>query len=140
MEKAANRKKVFDTLQEALKADKARSNVLRISELGLVQMTRKRTRESLGQLLLESCPHCDGLGRQRSVETLASDALRQLERVARDTPGDGGLALGVHRDVAAFLATDGAGWLDALVARLGRAVRVVEHADGARDVVRVEPA
>jgi ribonuclease G len=140
MEKLGNRKKVYDALQESVRADKARSTVLEISELGLVQMTRKRTRESLGQLLLEACPHCDGLGRQRSVETLASDALRQLERVARDTPGDGGLALAVHRDVAAFLATDGAGWLDALVTRLGRAVRVVERADGGRDVVRVEPA
>ena len=55
---------------EAMRADKARTNILRISELGLVEMTRKRTRESLGQLLSTPCPHCEGAGRVRSVETL----------------------------------------------------------------------
>src|SRR4029077_12346704 len=76
MEKLANRRKVFDALQEAVRADKARSTILQISELGLVQMTRKRTRESLGQLLTSPCAQCDGRGRVRSVETLAFDALR----------------------------------------------------------------
>src|SRR5206468_1131003 len=82
MEKAANRKKVFDALQDAVHRDKARTNVLRISELGLVQMTRKRTRESLEQLLTSPCPHCAGGGRMRSVETLAYDALRRVQREA----------------------------------------------------------
>src|SRR5947207_4669438 len=82
MEKAANRKKVFDALQEALGKDKARSNVLRISELGLVQMTRKRTADSLEQLLLAPCPHCSGAGRVRSLETLAYDARRRVPREA----------------------------------------------------------
>src|SRR2546428_12429367 len=68
LEQSATRKKVFDALQEAVRKDKARANVLRISELGLVQMTRKRTRESLEQLLLAPCPHCSGAGRVRSFE------------------------------------------------------------------------
>ncbi|MGH7830805.1 MAG: Rne/Rng family ribonuclease, partial [Candidatus Binatia bacterium] len=52
MEKAANRKKVYDALKEAIKRDKARTNILKISELGLVEMTRQRSRESLENLLL----------------------------------------------------------------------------------------
>ena len=57
MEKEGNRRKVYDALREALKKDKARTNILKISELGLVEMTRQRTRESLENQLLRSCPH-----------------------------------------------------------------------------------
>src|SRR5919106_644469 len=69
MEKEANRKKVYDALKEALKKDKARTNILKISELGLVEMTRQRTRESLENQLLSPCPHCDGRGRIKSSVT-----------------------------------------------------------------------
>jgi hypothetical protein len=82
MSREADRKKVSDALREAQRRDKARTSALKISELGLVQMTRKRTRESLGQLLLEPCAHCDGLGRLRAAETIAYGALRRLEHVA----------------------------------------------------------
>jgi hypothetical protein len=62
MESAENRDKVYRALQEALRGDKARTNILKISELGLVEMTRKRTRENLVQLLCEPCSFCEGRG------------------------------------------------------------------------------
>jgi ribonuclease G len=124
MEKAANRKKVFDALQEAVRKDKARSNVLRISELGLVQMTRKRTRESLGQLLNSPCPHCDGLGRIRSAETLAYDALRRVQREAVTREAGVPLVLRIHPEVAEFLNADRPRGLDAVEAAIERAVVV----------------
>jgi len=124
MEKAANRKKVFEALQEALKKDKARSNVLRISELGLVQMTRKRTRESLGQLLTSPCSHCDGLGRTRAVEARAYDALRALQRTAAHQPEAARFVLHVPPDVADFLAGDAAHGIGAAEKMLGRPVAV----------------
>ncbi len=124
MEKAANRKKVFDALQEAVRKDKARSNVLRISELGLVQMTRKRTRESLGQLLNSPCPHCDGFGRIRSAETLAYDALRRVQREAVTREHGVPLVLRIHPEVAEFLAADRPRGLDAVEAAIGRPVIV----------------
>jgi ribonuclease G len=124
MEEAANRKRVFEALQESMRTDKARTNILRISELGLVEMTRKRTRESLGQLLTSPCPHCEGTGRVRSLETLAHDALREVQHEAAIHPGSSALVLRVHPDVADFLAGDGAGSLETLRARLGRPVRV----------------
>jgi ribonuclease G len=118
MEEAANRKRVFEALQEAMREDKARTNILRISELGLVEMTRKRTRESLGQLLTSPCPHCQGSGRVRSVETRARraparparghaatrprGALPRVHPRGRGLPGSGRsaqprVARGVHR-------------------------------------------
>jgi ribonuclease G len=81
MENPADREKVYATLQEKLKQDKARTNVLRISELGLVQMTRKRTSESLERQLLDTCPLCDGRGRVRSTVTEAHDLLREMVRL-----------------------------------------------------------
>jgi ribonuclease G len=137
MEKLANRKKVFDALQEAIKKDKARSNVLRISELGLVQMTRKRTRESLEQLLTAPCPHCDGHGRERSAETLAYDALRRLQREAVGRTERTMLALRVPPDVAEFLAMHRAATIDAIEKRLGTQVVLEGDAALERGVVQI---
>jgi ribonuclease G len=80
MEKPQNRDKVFKTLQEALGRDKAKTNVLRISELGLVEMTRKRVRESLGRVLHEDCSYCGGEGFVKTVTTVVYDIFRELRR------------------------------------------------------------
>ena len=141
MEKAANRKKVFDALQEAVRKDKARSNVLRISELGLVQMTRKRTRESLEQLLTGACPHCEGRGRIRSLETLAYDALRRVQREAASATNSTRIALRVPPDVAAFLTEHERPSVEALERLVGRRVAVEAGPDlapGQVDVTLVE--
>ena len=82
MEREGDREKVYQALQEELKKDKARSTVLRISELGLVQMTRKRTAESLERQLMESCPCCDGRGRIKSTQTQAYDLIREIMRLS----------------------------------------------------------
>ena len=137
MEKAANRKKVFDALQEALGKDKARSNVLRISELGLVQMTRKRTRESLEQLLTSPCPHCGGTGRMRSLETLAYDALRRALREAAVHTNSTRIALRVHPEVAAFLTERAPQSLEALERQAGRTVALESVPELGRDQVEV---
>ena len=138
MEKAANRKKVFDALQDAMRRDKARSNVLRISELGLVQMTRKRTRENLEQLLTSPCPTCHGTGRTRSVETLAYDALRRVQREAAAAANSARIALRVHPEVATFLTEQARRSLEALEALVGRTVAVVPVPELAREQVEVE--
>jgi ribonuclease G len=85
MERAEDRELVYNQLQEELKSDKARTNVLRISELGLVQMTRKRTSESLERQLMEPCIFCDGRGRTRSTATEAYDLLREVTRHSLQT-------------------------------------------------------
>mgnify|MGYP003693568763 CR=1 FL=1 len=77
----ANQQRVMDAFDTALKQDKMRSNILKISELGLVEMTRKRTRASLPQLLTEACPTCDGRGR------IVSGRDRRLRSDATDPPG-----------------------------------------------------
>jgi ribonuclease G len=78
MERPADREKVFNALVDALKKDKQKTNILKISELGLVQMTRKRTRESLTRTLCEQCPYCEGKGFLKSQTTVCYEILRSL--------------------------------------------------------------
>ena len=103
MERESNRKKVYESLREALKKDKARTNILKISELGLVEMTRQRTRESLENQLLRSCPHCDGRGRIKSPVTVAYDVLRAIKRHHAGMDNGRNIVVRLHPDVANFL-------------------------------------
>jgi ribonuclease G len=87
MEKHSNREKVRKRLDELLQKDKAKTTLNRISELGLIEMTRKRTRESLGRMLHEPCFYCDGTGQLQSKETIAFEILREIRRKKADLPG-----------------------------------------------------
>jgi ribonuclease G len=119
MSREADRKKVSDALREAQRRDKARTSALKISELGLVQMTRKRTRESLEELLTDPCPHCEGRRVMKSVPTLAAEVLRGVHREARRRSGDDMLLVKVHPGVARYLYDHGARDLEALERRVG---------------------
>lgn len=83
MEDPEHRRQVLRTLSKALEKDHARTSITEISELGLVEMTRKRTRESLGQILCSPCPVCDGRGRLKTAETICYEIFREIVRVAR---------------------------------------------------------
>jgi ribonuclease G len=119
MSREADRKKVSDALREAQRRDKARTSALKISELGLVQMTRKRTRESLEELLTDTCPHCEGRRVVKSVPTLAAEVLRGVHREARRRSGDDMLLVKIHPSVARYLYDHGARDLEALERRVG---------------------
>jgi ribonuclease G len=102
MEKPTNREKVRKTLEDLLQRDKAKTTLNRISELGLIEMTRKRTRESLGRLLHEPCFYCDGTGHLQSKETVAFEILREIRRKRHDLPGYT-VAVNCHPAVADIL-------------------------------------
>ena len=87
MERASNREKVRRRLEDLLQKDKAKTTLNRISDLGLIEMTRKRTRESLGRLLHEPCFYCDGTGQLQSKQTVAYEILRQIRRERGSLPG-----------------------------------------------------
>lgn len=89
MDKADARDRVFQYLQEELKKDKAKTTVLRISEMGLVQMTRKRTEESLLQKITTACPYCEGTGHVKSPITTSYEILRELMREFRNSKSEG---------------------------------------------------
>lgn len=83
MKNEAHRSQVLRALEKELKRDPARTLVFPFSPLGLVEMTRKRTRESLGHILCEPCPACEGRGTVKTVDTVCNEILREIARAAR---------------------------------------------------------
>jgi ribonuclease G len=123
MESAENREKVYRAFQEALRRDKAKTNILKISELGLVEMTRKRTRENLVQQLCSPCSYCAGRGYVLSRESVANKVLREIRK---DLPRFSGrqIALSVHPQVAEVLLGPARKALAALAEELGREIEI----------------
>jgi len=78
-----HKRQVMLALERALERDHAKTNICEISSLGLVEMTRKRTTESLGHLLCEPCPVCSGRGMLKSVETVCLEVFREILRSSR---------------------------------------------------------
>jgi ribonuclease G len=80
MEKEIHREQVLQALQDEFKKDRSRTNITSMSELGLVEMTRKRTRPSIVKTLCEPCSYCDGKGYIKRKSTIANEIFRDLER------------------------------------------------------------
>jgi ribonuclease G len=102
MQRAESREAVLRALAERLQRDRARSRMLPMSEFGLVEITRQRSRPSLDRLLLRACPCCDGAGRVRSLLTLQHEVVRQARRLGRRA-GEGTLVARLAPEAAAGL-------------------------------------
>ncbi len=85
MEKEKNREKVFNAMLEAFAEDRARTNIIRMSELGLVEMSRKRTRDNIMHTLCEPCMYCDGKGYTKSATTVCYEIFRKIRKILRTT-------------------------------------------------------
>lgn len=83
MQNAEHRRQVLRTFEKALDRDRAKNKISGVTELGLVQVTRKRTSDSLEHVLCQSCPTCEGRGSIKSAETVSYEVLREILRVAR---------------------------------------------------------
>lgn len=127
MEREDSAEAVLDLLNKCLAKDRTPTRVLGISELGLVQMTRKRTGETLATALSRTCRACDGLGRVKSVETIAHDVLRAVEREAAARPADTAF-VSAAPEVTEYLEGAGADLVRALGRRVACSV-VIRAAD-----------
>ncbi len=127
MEKEESREKVFELLKSELKADRSRTSILKISELGLVEMTRKRVRDSLSRALCEPCPYCEGRGGTKSATTVCYEVLREIRRVKAKEPTKRKLRVNVHPNVADLLFDEESDHLDSLERELD--VQVLIKAD-----------
>ncbi|MGH7388465.1 MAG: Rne/Rng family ribonuclease [Candidatus Rokuibacteriota bacterium] len=127
MEVPEHRDQVYRALKKALADDKARTNVLEISELGLVEMTRKRVRQDLRSLLTMSCPTCRGSGVTKSDATLAAEIFRAVQAKAAES-GAPEIVVRAHPDVVAYLEGDAREGLERL--RAQRDVKVTVQTAG----------
>lgn len=97
-----HRQKVFNTLQSNMHKGRAKTNLIFLSEFGLVEMTRQRVRPSLESVSFQECPTCEGRGRIRSILTVAIGTLRQI-RSAFQTSRKKVVEVTVHPDLASRL-------------------------------------
>ena len=142
MERDKSKEKVYAALEEALKQDRSRTNILKISELGIVEMTRKRVRDSLSRSLTDTCPHCDGRGVIKSATTVLYELYREIRRVA-SAEGEGKtIACSVSPEVADLVFDEESAYLEELERELlvniaintDETLRVEEYKVGAQTV------
>jgi ribonuclease G len=128
MDSASDRKQVEQALESALKNDKSRCKISHISSLGLVEMTRKRTGETVNEQMNDPCPYCQGAGKIPSSESVSIAIERDLRRLARAKPDVEALHVTCNPQVAAYLIGEGGEDVEALEHKLqcGLYVRISE--------------
>ena len=123
MEKEENREAVFQELKRKLEHDKAKTNALKLSEFGLVEMTRKRVKENIRENLCTECFHCKGKGYIKSAATVGYEILREINREVSNL-SDRSLYVYTHREVSKFLKTVEAGAIDSLSEKHGKKISI----------------
>ena len=123
MEERKNRQKVMQTLEEAMRADRAPYKILSFNDFGLVAITRKRVKQSLERTMCSPCPYCEGAGYVKSVQTVIGEILIEAQKIARAVePGD--VMLRVNPDVAKVLKSNQNSYLQEIEEILSRNVIV----------------
>jgi len=123
MEVEEHRRRVMEVLQQSMARDHARHQIMPVSPLGLVEMTRKRTRESLQRILCEDCSHCNGRGFIMSAETVCFEIFREVIRQHRQFEFDELLVL-AHQDVIDLLLDEESNGLLELEQQIGKRIRL----------------
>jgi ribonuclease G len=123
MEERKSRQAVMTALEEELRRDRSPTNVLAINEFGLVIITRKRVKQSLGHTLCEPCPYCSGNGLVKSSATVCAEIYEEVRKMAADMRGTS-LLVRVNPEVARALGEEEAGVLQDLASLLAADIKV----------------
>ena len=127
MEEEEHRSSVLRMLEESMSRDHARHQITPLSPLGLVEMTRKRTRESLQHILCEDCPVCAARGFIMTAETVCFEIFREIIRQARQFDFEEAIVL-AHQDVIELLLDEQAAGLADLEEQTGKSIRLQTEA------------
>jgi ribonuclease G len=127
MEEEEHRHQVLQALEKALVGDHARNHISSVSPLGLVEMTRKRTRESLEHMLCGSCPTCEGRGFVKTTETVCYEIFREILRQSRQFQFQELMVL-AHQDVIERLLDEESAALAELEVHTGKPIRLQTEA------------
>ena len=123
MEEKKNRQKVFQTVEQELRKDRAPSKALQVSDFGLVIVTRKRVKQSLERVLTEPCPYCSGTGVIKSSSTICYEILSEVKKIGGDLNGHR-LVLRVNPDIARALQEEERAVLKDLRQSIGKDVTI----------------
>ena len=125
MESDSNKEKVFQVLEQAVKTDRSRTNILKISELGLVEMSRQRVRESINRILCQPCPYCDGKGSIKSSKTICYEVFDKIQRAMENNNSNKKkILINVHPQVADLLLGEESDYLDRMEGNLDKKIIV----------------
>ena len=127
-----HQRQVLRMLEKVLEKDHAKTKISGVSELGLVEMTRKRTRESLGQMLTEPCACCDGRGTVKTAETICYDIFREILREERAYDASRYLVLASSAVIDRLLDEDSSSLAD-LEAFMGKTIKLQVEPNYAQD-------
>ena len=117
MRSRKNQKRVMDRLKEAMKEDTAKCTILGMSEFGLIEMTRQRSRESLTQTLFTHCPYCSGSGQIKSHESISIELERSLKKLLH-TQTDRQIEVVCHPHFEQFLKREDKGFFNEMAKKL----------------------
>ena len=137
MHDESHQKQVHDELEQALLDDRVRVRISGFSSLGLVELTRKRTRDSLAYQMLHACPSCEGDGRVKTSQTVCYEILRELSRMARQFNPSEFKVLAAPDIIERFLEED-ASFLNQLIDELGKPISLSvegQYPPGGYDIV-----
>lgn len=123
MNKEVHRQEVLSVLEEEIKRDKTKTNILGITQLGLVELTRKKVRPSLAEVVQKPCPYCDGKGKVLSEETLGIHFKNQIYNIARQTSAQT-ILVEANPVVAARLIGSGGANLRELESKTGKSLYI----------------
>jgi ribonuclease G len=135
MTRYSDRTRVYHALKDALRRDRVKTTISKISDLGLVEMTRKRTRDSLTQMLSEPCTHCNGTGHVKTPITVAFEVFREIRRVYMGIASKSVLVT-THPRVSKVLFNEGRERLEQLENRIQK--RIVIETDEKFHIERFE--
>jgi ribonuclease G len=120
MAKEESKERVWTALNNALKSDRSRTRILKISEIGLVEMTRKRVRENLLQTLCEPCSYCEGEGYIKSTTTTCNEIIRAVQKIAGSpTETQRTITLEVHPQIYDLMFEEETSFMEELEQRYG---------------------
>jgi ribonuclease G len=137
MDNAKHRRSVMSALRETLKRDRMKTRIIHLTPLGLVEMTRKRTGESLRDITHVACPTCEGRGRILSPESVAIHVERQLKRLARRSKAEAFMVT-VHPSVMPALIGENGEGAEGMEQRIGRPVYVRSAQESHPERIKVE--
>ncbi|MFH0984593.1 MAG: Rne/Rng family ribonuclease [Candidatus Omnitrophota bacterium] len=127
MEQGQHRRSLFNIFKEAVSKDRAKTHLVQVSELGLIQMTRQRMRPSLESAVYDTCPYCEGKGNIKSTATMSIQVIRELRKSLKDSR---------NRIVNAYVHPDVA---ERLLQQEKKALQYLEKSTGSRIAVYSEP-
>ena len=139
MEKEAHREKVMTALKEQLSFDRSRTEVMSMSELGLVEMTRKRIRPSLVSVLCEPCSYCEGNGYIKRSETIANEIFREVRRESLQKPHKSWV-VSCHPLVADWIYSEEAASIESLEKTLQAGITIDVRASFHKEEYEIKPS